>query len=252
MEHDVPSFPTASSSNQTKDEDFINNKCLLTIVHSLICHQNQINDKWYIRSIDSIVSSNLLWGYIQHFDNHNNDDNLTNEEIQLAAHAVFCEIVLLASWSCGIQALSFALDWDLNSKELRLPSWEEVEDKNANMEEGRLYLRFKSLLRKIRQEDSKALAPYFEKVDVDTTSVEYAKVPVEIWEKLSSGPWICASFVPMDLVPFVSWITQCYLSGTEIFLSWGELDTEKHCRSVMRRDVETVAGAVAAEKRCDF
>ena len=100
---------------------------------------------------------------------------------------------------------------------------------------------------------SLSAAPYFLKRDVNTQSPEYHKVKDGL-DKLmfAPTPYMCCRSVPYDLAMFVHMLEVFYLSPFEMALSWNELNSSKHCSSVTRWDVETLAGSVAFEHSCDY
>jgi hypothetical protein len=238
INHTSPSFPAPASNNDEEDKI---HTCLTTIIHSLVCFQSKINDTWYKDCIDALTSCGILSDYLQDVQCQN------NEELKLAAHAAFCEIVVLTAWSIGICSTFLALD--LVDTMPGLPSWEEVRYAPKPM-----HIDFSSLLYKVRWDESVAVSPYFLKGDINKTSPEYKKVGEETWSQVMCGsiPWACVVFVPRDLVPFLqSWMNLEYLTPGETLLTWGKLGNG-HCESVTRHDIETVASAVAAAHSCDY
>lgn len=233
MKHEPFPVPTGNTVGDERIEN-----CLLAIIHTIVCFQCKINDGWYKDCIRAIQSCGILSNYIE-------DVKCANDanEIQLASHAAFCEIVVLTAWSSGINSTFLALD-KIHMMP-KLPSWEDVKSAPKPM-----HIRFSALLHRVRQDDSVAAAPYF-----NTNSIEYGKIGCDTWNKLMFGPvpWICTVFIPKDVAAFLQyWMNVVYLTPREMFLSWGEMGTKRHCATVTRHDIETVAGAVAAQHNCDF
>jgi hypothetical protein len=230
---------SAPSSNDGADDKI--HTCLTTIVHSLVCFQNKINDTWYKDCIDALTTCGILSNYLQEVQCQQ------DEELKVAAHAVFCEIVVLTAWSIGIYSSFLALD--LLDTLPGLPTWEDMRYAPKPM-----HIDFSSLLYKVRRDENVAISPYFLKGDINEASSEYEKIGEETWSRVMFGPipWACVVFVPRDLVPFLqSWMNVTYLTPGEMLLSWGKLGNG-HCESVTRHDIETVASAVAAERSCDY
>ena len=218
-------------------------KCLVAIIHSILCFQSKINDRWYKDCIHSLQACGILSNYKKRLQ-----VEIDVNELEVASHAVFCEIVVLTAWSHGILSTFLALDRLDRMPEL--PTWQDMKYCPEP-----LNTRYSSLLHRIRRDDSVAVAPFFNKRDINTKSPEYKKIDKDVWTKLPFGPMpqICVSFVPMDTVSFGKWMEISYLKPSEMFLNWGEMHTSgRHCASVTRFDIETVAGAVAAAHNCDF
>lgn len=214
---------------------------LTAIVHSLVCFQSKINDRWYKDCIKAILSCGILSNYAKDLECQD------EKELQVAAHAVLCEIVIIAAWSHGIRNTFLALD--AVDTMPNLPTFEDMKSAPKPV-----FINFSSLLKRVRQDDSIALAPYFNKGDINSKSQEYADIGQDVWKEMKFGPlpYICFSFVPKDLVPFSRWLGISYLTAGEMLLSWGDLDKTRHCAAVTRHDVETIASAVAGQKNCDF
>ena len=191
--------------------------------------------------IKAILSCGLLSNYAKEIECQD------EKELQVAAHAVFCEIVIIAAWSHGIHSTFLALD--AVDTMPSLPTFEDMKSAPNPM-----HINFSSLLKRVRQDDSIALAPYFIKGDINYKSKEYADIGEDAWKEMNYGPvpYLCFRFVPKDLVPFARWLRISYLTVSEMLLSWGDLDKTRHCASVTRHDVETIASAVAGQKNCDF
>jgi hypothetical protein len=242
MEHEPP-FPMPPGS----DRDVLIDACLINIVHAVVCHQNRLDGVWYRDALKAIQKSGILDGYTKEFCCEN-DAN----ELGLASNAVFYEVVVLAAVSHGIQSMFLALGslGGMSDGSIPpLPSWKEMEHAPPPNN-----IRFSSLLKRVRQYESEAHAPYFYNWDINKRSSEYELVEKEVWKKLPmpSKPNICASFSPRDNAMMFEFMGKLYLSQMEMVFDWNELDTTKHCSSVTRFDIETVAGAVATANNCDF
>jgi hypothetical protein len=167
-------------------------------------------------------------------------------EMDLASRAVFCEVLLLTVTSHGIHSMFLALGTDVPP----LPSWGDM-----RMAPPPSNVRFSSLLYRVRRDDNQAHAPYFWKKDLNKNSPEYSKIGEGIWKQMLDLPIpdMCTKFSPRDNVTLQAMTGCAYLSlPGEMLLDWNNLDPSKHCSSVTRFDVETVAGAVATEHECDY
>lgn len=245
MQHEPP-FPTPPKSSHRKSAiDY----CLLNIVHAVICHQNRLDEIWYKDALAALKSCGILDEYANQLKCVDVED-----EMHLASHAAFCEIVLLAAVSHGLHSTFLSLGSLLVHDDMivpsSLPSWEEMEGAPEPSN-----IQFSSLLHRVRSKGPfDSHAPCFYRSDLNKHSPEYAKVEKEVWEKIPNRPTpdICTSFSPRDNVMFMQFLGAMYLTPLEILLDWSELNSAKHCSSVTRFDLETIAGAVAAEHKCDY
>ena len=234
-----------TSGGLCDDEDQVE-ACLATIVRSLINFQSGVNARWYADAVDAIRTCGVLSDYAAAHRCADDED-----EMDLASRAAFCEVALLASVSHGIHTAFLALGAGVPP----LPTRGEL-----NRAPGPLHLRYASLLRRVRRDDAVAAAPFFRGGDVDRSSPECSKVDTSIWTEgmnFNGGtgmPWVCAGFSPYDADFLIRrFLEVYYLSPGEMLLRWDRLDaTGRHCPSVLRRDVETVAAAVADGHACGF
>lgn len=206
MEHE-PAFPippTASLKRDTKVET-----CLVNIVHSVICHQNRLDEIWYKDALAAIQSCGIL-------DDYANELNCKGDEheMELASYAVFSEIVTLAAVSHGLHSTLLILGDMLDGDVPVLPSWDEM--KGAP---GPSYIRFSSLLHRIRKGPFDSHLPCFYRSDINKQSPEYAKIETEVWREISNLPipGICANFSPRDNVMFFKVHCSMYLTPRENF-----------------------------------
>ena len=237
-----PGFPTngASSSKLSKDVE----KCLVTIVHTLICHQDRIDKLFYEDAVAALMSCGILDKYAKSFEAESGRP-MAEEDAELAARALYCEIILLSSISHALHLLFLSLgDGDVPA----LPTWDEI--KCAPPPSN---IRYRQLLKQVRYNQEFAFAPFFVSSDLIRDGSEYKKIPLETWNKLSSSPfpYRCTILAIEDFVFFQSAHVALYLPVKDMLLQWNELGPSK-CFTVCRRDVETVAEATAMAHQCTY
>ena len=179
-----------------------------------------------------LLPRGILDNYIEH-----NDCGDDKKELELASHALLCEIIILTSVSHGIHTTFLALGIDIPP----LPTWEEIADATTP---GPLNIRYSSLLRRVRRNESiSEVSPYFTKRDLNRSSPEYHGLK-KVIEQMTFAPlpYICVQFAFHDSIMLDKMLSTFYLTPVEMALHWNELDTSKRCSSVMRSDVETLAG----------
>ena len=205
--------------------------CLMNIIHAMINWQFKLDTTWYADCLSVLQSCGILDNYIEY-----NDCEDDKKELELASHALFCEIIILTSVSHGIHTTFLALGIDIPP----LPTWEEIVDAP-----GPLNIRYSSLLHRVRRnkESISEVSPYFTKRDLNRSSPEYHRIKTEIEQMIFAPlPYICVQFAFHDSIMLDKMLSTFYLTPIEMALHWNELDTSKRCSSVMRSDVETLAG----------
>mmetsp|Transcript_8932 Transcript_8932/g.15802 ORF Transcript_8932/g.15802 Transcript_8932/m.15802 type:complete len:328 (-) Transcript_8932:593-1576(-) len=240
MQHE-PAFP--ASDHGKLDTDIA--ACLLSITHTFICHQNQIDAICYDDAVSTLQSCGILSDYAQTLNGTNNE-----KELEFASRVVYCEIILVAAISHCIHISFLALGMDVPA----LPTWGDMKDAPNPSN-----IRFSSLLKRIRKGDSSkvvaSFAPYFAKTDLNIDSPEYSKIGEDVWKEFDHMlmlPWSCTKFALQDFVVFNRVKTAMYLPFSGMLTQWGEIDSTAHCPLVTRFDIETVAAAVAAEHECTY
>ena len=223
-----PTFPVPPT-NDDVDENI--KACLMNIIHAMINWQGKLDKKWYADCIDVLLSCGILDDYIEH-----NDCGDDKEELELASHVLLSEIIILTSVSHGIHTTFLALGIDVPP----LPTWEDITDAPEP-----LNIRYSSLLHRVRRnkESISEVSPYFTKRDLNRSSSEYHGLK-KVIEQMTFAPlpYICVQFAFHDSIMLDKMLSTFYLSPVEMALHWNELDTSKRCSSVMRSDVETLAG----------
>ena len=205
--------------------------CLMNIIHAMINWQSKLDTQWFADCLNALQSCGILDNYIEHSDC--GDDK---KELELASHALLCEIIILTSVSHGIHTTFLALGIDVPP----LPTWEDITDAPEP-----LNIRYSSLLHRVRRnkESISEVSPYFTKRDLNRSSSEYHGLK-KVIEQMTFAPlpYICVQFAFHDSIMLDKMLSTFYLSPVEMALHWNELDTSKRCSSVMRSDVETLAG----------
>lgn len=235
-------FPMRSQSNKaigSNDVENLVDTCLISIIDPIINHQSKLDAKWYQECNNSIRAC----GFLNNYTKCNQCADDTNE-LELASHAAFCEIILLAAISHGIHTTFLSLGQNVPP----LPTFEEMQGGEP------LNIRFSSLLHRVRRDDSiSEVSPYFLKRDLNKNSVEYPKLK-DILDDLYYGPtpWQCSVFSPYDTVMAIRYLDVFYLPMSDMILSWNELDSTNRCSSVTRLDTEALAEAIAAKYDCGF
>lgn len=237
-----PGFPTDGSNSGSEVSEGIE-KCLTTIIHALICHQDRIDQLFYEDAVDAIVSCGVLDEYANSFK-ADTGRPMGKEDADLAARVVYCEIILLAAISHALH-VTFMI---LGAQVPDLPSW--VDMKGAPPPSN---IRYLELLKQVRYDRASAFSPFFVSSDVIRDSSEYKKIRACTWAELSylPLPYRCAVLAIEDFVFFRSLHYTLYLPLKDMALRWGTLGPSK-CPTVCRRDVETVAGATAEAHRCAY
>ena len=238
MRHE-PGFPTAPTEKGTGISSAIAT-CLITIIHTLICHQDKIDVLLYNDAIADLQSCGILNDYasaVCDFD-----------EIDLAARVAYCEIILVASLSHGLNVTFQSLGLEVPP----LPTWDDIDRAPSPMN-----LRYTKLLRNgaFTTNPSFAYAPYLPLSDLNKESLEYKQIPSDVWTALPKAPvpFRCANLAVLDFAFFFqSYVPTLYLSLKEMLLVWNELDATKKCSAVTRFDLEVAAGATAAAHRCVY
>ena len=228
IKYEPSTFPIPPT-NDDVDESI--KACLMNIIHAMINWQSKLDIKWYQDCMNVLQSCGILGSYIKL--NNCGDDK---KELELASHALFCEIIILTSVSHGIYTTFLALGIDIPP----LPTWDEIEDAP-----GPFLIRYSSLLHRVRRnkESISEVSPYFTKRDLNRSSPEYHELK-KVIEKMTFAPlpYICVQFAFHDSIMLDKMLSTFYLTPVEMALHWNELDTSKRCSSVMRSDVETLAG----------
>jgi len=229
VNYEPSTFPVPPTSYNDADESI--KACLMNIIHAMINWQSKLDTEWYLDCINTLLSCGILDNYIEH-----NDCGDDKKELELASHAVFSEIIILTSASHGIHTTFLALGTDIPP----LPTWEDIEEAPEP-----LNIRYSSLLHRVRRnkESISEVSPYFTKRDLNRSSPEYHGLK-EVIEQMTFAPlpYICVQFAFHDSIMLDKMLSTFYLSPVEMALHWNELDTSKRCSSVMRSDVETLAG----------
>lgn len=232
IKHHETTFPVPPTTTSDVDESI--KACLMNIIHAMINWQSKLDTQWFVDCLNALQSCGILDNYIEHNDCGDDD----KKELELASHSLLCEIIILTSVSHGIHTTFLALGIDIPP----LPTWEEIAD---DATPGPLNIRYSSLLRRVRRnkESISEVSPYFTKRDLNRSSPEYHGLK-EVIEQMTFAPlpYICVQFAFHDSIMLDKMLTTFYLAPVEMALHWNELDTSKRCSSVMRSDVETLAG----------
>ena len=238
-----PGFPTEGESGSKLSKEV--EKCLVTIVHTLICHQERIDQLFYEDAVAALISCGILDQYDKSFEGECGRP-MTKEDADLAARALYCEIILLSSISHALHVLFLSLGNDVNVP--ALPSWHEI--KGAPPPSN---IRYRLLLKGIQYNQEFAFSPFFVSSDIIRDGSECKKIPAETWAKLpySPSPYRCTILAIEDFIFFQSFHAALYLPAKEMLLRWNELGPSK-CSTVCRHDVETVAGATAKAHKCTY
>ena len=205
--------------------------CLMNIILAMINWQSKIDTRWYKDCIHALQVCGILDSYIKL-----NDCADDKKELELASHALLSEIIILTSVSHGIHTTFLALGIDIPP----LPTWNEIADAPEP-----LNIRYSSLLHQVRRnkESISEVSPYFTKRDLNRSSPEYHGLK-KVIEQMTFAPlpYICVQFAFHSSIMLDKMLSTFYLTPVEMALHWNELDTSKRCSSVMRSDVETLAG----------
>ena len=100
--------------------------------------------------------------------------------------------------------------------------------------------------------------PFFLFKDIDTSSPEWNKLDKKTRVALPSmlipqSPTIGLCLAPQDCIMFDLYMGATYLkAGVQVVMTWRPMDPTKYCSSVSRRDIETVAAAIATAHECGF
>lgn len=237
-----PGFPTDDNTRNNLSREV--ERCLVTIVHSVICHQDRIDQLFYEDAVAALLSCGLLDQYAESFK-ADTGRSMAKEDADLAARALYCEILLVASISHALHILFMGLgDGNVPS----LPTWDEIESAPPPRN-----IRYRQLLKRIRYDPAFSFSPFFVSSDVIRDGSEYEKIPSEVWAKLpySPSPYRCTILAIEDFVFFQSVHATLYLPPKDMMMRWNKIGPAK-CSTVCRRDVETVAGATAKAHQCSF
>lgn len=239
-----PGFPTDGNNDNEINLSVNTEKCLTTIIHTLICHQDRIDQLFYEDAVAALMSCGILDEYADSFK-ADTGRPMEKEDAELAARAVYCEIIVLAAISQALHLTFLSLG---DGEVPALPSWDKM--KGAPQPSN---IRYRDLLKQVRYDKAFAFSPFFVSSDIIRDSSEYSKIRAGTWTKLPYVPlpYRCAIFAIEDFVFFRSVQATLYLALKDVLLSWGALGPSR-CPTVCRRDVEAVAGATAKAHRCTY
>ena len=265
---DKPIQATASFNDKTA-------AIVTLIVHAVVQFQGKLNSDWYTDCLQAIKESGLV-------DASKYDDGEKKEEaIELACYSAISEIIILTAMSHGIHMLYQAIDkpvpkltskaaangptyldltkvlkrWHQDPKTVCAAPYYTKKDLNVKSDEFQTKL----------QEDTQKFMPDNLKVPLPVVGLcTFADCCVLVFCVLNTSlsDLICVastSFIFSDIAPddftfyFRHYMRTVYLDQDDMFSSlFGKLNHKKHCPTVSRNDLETVASAVAGTHECDF
>lgn len=251
--HHTPPFPTplTPSAASTSTITFEQNKCLVGIVHALICHQSSLNDDWYDDTIQAMMDCTLL---------PSPKDSTSSKTTIAQYHSALMEIILVASMSHGLHIAFLILN--NTTEDIRdipsLPTFQDLQYAPAPS-----CINFDKLLkqgRSLRQYDWISHAPFILHQDINPTSIEYQKLTTKASEEVPNF------YILLPFLPFVSvllayedayMVSQImhilYLNVFEVILPFLHLNSNQKCTSsISRYELEFIAQTVAESYGCDY